>query len=286
MHFNLIGPGRLGKALAASLMHAGKHKLLGVYHPNFVRAQAAANTLGQGTAINNLSSLPKADITCITCPDDKMPGCVKALAAAAVIMPGSIIMHLSGILSSDVLMPLKQQGACIASLHPLKAFRETSQPETTAFQGINCAIEGDSKAIQILTPLWEHMGAQVFTLDSEKKTTYHAAAVMASNYLVTLAAEANNLFEASGMAPKNARDICLQLMQTSLDNLKQTDTPDKALTGPLVRGDAQTIKQHLDAIASKQTKDLYCATGLATLPLVNLDDESHKTLKQLLHKNN
>ena len=70
MHINLIGPGRLGKALAASLIHTGEHKLLGVYHPNFTHAQQAADTLGQGTPINTLTALPKADITCITCPDD------------------------------------------------------------------------------------------------------------------------------------------------------------------------------------------------------------------------
>lgn len=282
MHFNLIGPGRLGKALAASLIHTGEHKLLGVYHPNFTHAQQAADTLGQGTPINTLTALPKADITCITCPDDVMPSLVKQLAAAAVITPNHIIMHLSGMLSSDVLMPLKQQGACIASVHPLKAFRKTTHPKTTAFQGVNCGIEGDSQAIKILTPLWQAMGAQIFTLNSEKKATYHAAAVMASNYLVTLAAEASQLFEASGVPPENAHDICLQLMQTSLDNLKQTDTPKKALTGPLVRGDVQTIKQHLDAIASKKTKALYCAAGLATLPLVDLNEESLTALEHIL----
>jgi len=282
MHVNLIGPGRLGKALAASLISTGEHKLFAVYHPDSSRAQQAVNTLGQGTPIHQLSALPHADITLIACPDDKMPSLVEKLATASVITPGSIVMHMSGILSSDILIPLKQHGALIASVHPLKAFRKTNTPDTTAFQNIHCAIEGDSKAIKILTPLWQAMGAHIFTLNSEKKATYHAAAVMASNYLVTLAAEASNLFKISGAPQKNAQDICLQLMQTSLDNLKQTDAPEKALTGPLVRGDAQTIQQHLDAITSEKTKNLYCAAGLATLPLTDLDDESLTALKDIL----
>jgi len=284
MHINLIGPGRLGKALVQSLTHAGEHTLLAVYHPDIARAQQAVDAIGQGTPINNLSLLPKADITLITCPDDVMASLVDKLAEAAVVAPNSIIMHLSGILSSDVLMPLKQQGAWIASVHPLKAFRKTTQPETTAFQDVHCGIEGNSKAIKILTPLWQAMGAQLFTLNSEKKAAYHAAAVMASNYLVTLAAEASELFKSSGVPPQNAREICLQLMQTSLDNLKQTDTPEKALTGPLVRGDVQTIEQHLDAISSGKTKNLYCAAGLATLPLVDLNDEILTALEHILKK--
>jgi len=282
MHINLIGPGRLGKALAASLIYTGEHELLSVYHPKITSAQHAARALGHGTAINNLKSLSNADITLITCPDDKMPALIKELAETAVIMPNSTVMHASGILSSDILMPLKQQGAHIASLHPLKAFREASTPDTNAFQGVHCAIEGDGKAITILTPLWQAMGAHVFKLNAEKKATYHAAAVMASNYLVTLAAEANQLFEASGVPPENAQAICMQLMQTSLDNLKQTDTLKKALTGPLVRGDIQTIQKHLDAIKLEQTKNLYCTAGLATLPLTDLDDESLTALKKIL----
>jgi predicted short-subunit dehydrogenase-like oxidoreductase (DUF2520 family) len=283
MHVNLIGPGRLGKALAASLISTGEHKLFAVYHPDISRAQQAVNILGQGTPIHQLSALPHADITLITCPDDKMPSLVEKLATAAVITPGSIVIHLSGILSSDILMPLKQQGASIASVHPPKAFQETTTPETTAFQGVYCGIEGDDKAIKILTLLWQTMGAHIFTLNSEKKATYHAAAVMASNYLVTLASEASKLFAISGVPQADAHNICIQLMQTSLDNLKQTDTPNKALTGPLVRGDVQTIQQHLDAISSEKTKNLYCTAGLATLPLTDLDDEQLTALKKLLH---
>ncbi|MDF1683844.1 MAG: DUF2520 domain-containing protein [Legionellaceae bacterium] len=283
MYINLIGPGRLGKALAASLLSTGEHELLSVYHPQITSAQDAIRTLGHGTAINNLKLLPKSDITLIICPDDKMPGLIKELAEAMIIQPNSIVMHASGILSSDILMPLKQQGASIASLHPLKAFREASTPDTTAFQDVHCSIEGDDKAIKILTPLWQSMGAHIFRLNSEKKTTYHAAAVMASNYLVTLAAEANKLFETSGVPSENAREICIQLMQTSLDNLKQAKTPKQALTGPLVRGDLQTIQKHLDAIKLEQTKRLYCAAGLATLPLTDPNKQDQKKLKSMLY---
>jgi len=285
MRINLIGPGRLGKALAASLIYTGEHELLSVYHPKLTSAQHAVCALGHGTAIHNLKLLPKADITLITCPDDKMPRLIKKLSEAMIIQPNSIVMHLSGILSSDILKPLKQQGAHIASLHPLKAFRAASTLDTHAFQGVNCTIEGDAKAIHILTPLWLSMGAHIFALNPEKKSSYHAAAAMASNYLVTLASEASKLFETSGVPQADAHSICVQLMQTSLDNLKQTDTPQKALTGPLVRGDLQTIQKHLDAISSETTKNLYCAAGLATVPLVNLNNQVRKALENLLYNN-
>lgn len=283
MHINLIGPGRLGKAIAASLISTDEHELLSVYHPKITSAQDATRALGHGTAINNLKLLPRADITLITCPDDKMPGLIKKLTEVMIIQPNSIVMHASGILSSDILMPLKKQGAWVASLHPLKAFRKANTPDRNAFQGVNCATEGDDEAILKLTPLWQSIGAHVFKLNSDKKASYHAAAVMASNYLVTLASEANNLFEISGLPPENAREICLQLMQTSLDNLKQTDTPKQALTGPLARGDIKTVQQHLDAIKTQKTKNLYCAAGLATLPLTDLNKQDQKKLKFMLY---
>ena len=282
MQFNLIGPGRVGLALSHALIDTGQYTLLGVYHPQHASAEKAVQTLGQGAPFNTLQTLPKADITFITTKDTDIESIACELASIKNLKPGSLVAHMSGILSSDVLTPLKEKNAYIGSLHPLKAFCQKDTPEKNAFKNIDCAVEGDKTAVTQLTKLGHTLGATVFTLNPEKKTSYHAAAIMASNYLVTLTAVATTLFETAGIPETDAHRLCTRLMQTSLDNLKQSDTAKDALTGPLMRGDIKTIQKHLNTIDSQTTKALYQTAGLATLPLVDLEKQMLTTLKVLL----
>ena len=282
MQFNLIGPGRVGLALADALINTAQYTLLGMYHPRLASAEKAVQLLGQGNPIDSLKALPKADITFITTKDTDIESIAFELARLKNLKPHSLIAHMSGILGSDSLTPLKNQSLYIGSLHPLKAFCQKDTPEKNAFRNIDCAVEGDASAVKQLSALGHLLGATVFSINPEKKANYHAAAIMASNYLVTLAAEAASLFENAGIPKTDAHTLCTHLMQTSLDNLKQTNTAKNALTGPLMRGDADTIQKHLNTIDPNHTKALYQTAGLATLPLTNLTQETLKTLKALL----
>ena len=179
--FNIIGAGRLGKNIALSLITHGDNQLVAVCNHNLASAAKAVRALGAGTAVNRLTDLPEVDLTFITTPDD-------LIADMAALLPASsgVVVHCSGVLGSDVLAPLKKNGCHVASLHPLKAFREHHlQPD--AFQNCDCMVEGDEYAVELLTRLFSGMRAQVLPIMAAKKSTYHAAAVMASNYLVTLA---------------------------------------------------------------------------------------------------
>jgi predicted short-subunit dehydrogenase-like oxidoreductase (DUF2520 family) len=282
MHVNLIGPGRVGQALAASLLQTNSYTLMGIYHPDIKQAKKVTQQLKQGIPCDTLAALPTADITFITAPDDIIPSLCTQLSNEATLKPESIIAHMSGILDSKVLMPVKKQNVSIGSLHPLKAFRRTNKPEHHAFKNIDCAVEGETHATTCLTTLAQTLGAHVFVLDPEKKAIYHAAAIMASNYLVTLAAESSTLFQEAGVADDDALKLCTRLMQTSLDNLKHVQTPEQALTGPLMRGDINTLKQHLDHIKSPVTQALYRAAGLATLPLTTLPYTDTESIKKCL----
>lgn len=282
MYFNLIGPGRVGLALAHALIHTGQYTLLSLYHPQLASAKQASQMLGQGTPIDDLKVIAKADITFITTQDSNIESITFELTQAKSLKPNSTIAHMSGLLSSDILAPLKTQNVYIGSLHPLKAFCQKDSPEENAFQQINCAVEGEEIAVTQLTKIAHDLNAVVFKINPKNKDTYHAAAIMASNYLVTLAAEATHLFKNAGFLETDAHKLCTHLMQTSLNNLKKSGNAKKALTGPLVRGDTDTIQKHLNAIHSETTQSLYQTAGLATLPLTPLKEQALITLKALL----
>ena len=281
--FNLIGAGRLGKTLAVALTHNNVAELLSLYNPSLTSSQKVTQQLGTGKAIASLAELQPADMLWITAPDDQTSLIVHELVEKSSIRPGTIVVHCSGVLGSDILAPLAQLGCHTASLHPLKAFAK-DDINPMAFQGCYCAIEGSPQAITTLSNLFERLGAKLTAINPSKKAVYHAAAVISSNYLVTLAAEGIKLLEEAGIETDTAFAITQQLMQGSLQNIGKTRSPRQALTGPLVRGDKKTIQCHLENLNDPITKQLYCAAALATLPLTLLDETQRHEIEALLRQ--
>ncbi len=278
MRFNIIGAGRLGKNLALSLMSLRDNQLVAVCNHGFDSAVKAVIEIGSGTAITTLADLPVVDLTFITTPDDSIATVVTKWAN-----PSGIVVHCSGALGSDVLTPLKEKGCLVASIHPLRAFRN-NQLQADAFQSCDCVVEGDEEAVRLLTTLFTNRGARVTPITASKKSTYHAAAVMASNYVVTLAGCAMELFIEAGLPALQAKGMTERMMQSSLTNIQNTDHTTDALTGPLARGDVNTISQHLHAIKTPHIAALYKAAGLATLPLTHLDSGTSSALRTLLNE--
>ncbi|WP_419419732.1 Rossmann-like and DUF2520 domain-containing protein [Legionella sp. D16C41] len=282
LHFNLIGAGRLGKNLALSLSSAG-HLLKAIFNKQVITANQACSTLNSGKAVAYLSDLPQADIIFITTPDDVIEEIVLELASKKIIKPGSIAVHCSGVLNSDILKPLQAQGCFIASLHPLKAFRADTL-DKNSFNNCDCALEGDNQATQVLSMLFKPLGANLVTIMPDKKPLYHAAAVFASNYLVTLALQALHLFKEVGIKEQEAKPIIARLMHTSLANIQDAANLSTALTGPLARGDVNTIVKHLKAQKYLSTLPLYKALSVETLPLTSLSLLQKKLLAELLRE--
>lgn len=277
MKFNIIGAGRLGKNLALSLVSGHAHQLVAICNQTLESAVIALTELGSGIAVKTLAELPAVDLTFITTPDDTINTLV-----AAWKKPSGIIVHCSGALSSDILAPFKNKGCSVASIHPLRAFRKKLHVD--AFKDCYCVVEGDNEATTLLTDLFKGMGAHVIPISAVKKNTYHAAAVMASNYLVTLAGSAATLFMDAGLSDSQARDMTQNLMQSSLANIQHTTRLADALTGPLARGDIETINTHLHAIEEPHIEALYRAAALATLPLTDLDVDALHALRKRLNE--
>jgi len=276
--FHIIGPGRLGLALAKSLMNLPNYELVNIYHPSIAAAKSACEALGAGEPVDNYANLEHCDITFITAPDDAIKEIAKALALNP---PSDYVFHCSGIQSAQALAPLAKQNVCIGSMHPLKAFRKDSYLESNPFQDVNCAIEGE---FELLTQLVKHLGGHAFSIDANQKALYHTAAIMASNYQVSLAHEACAHLVKAGLGEEEALRLTTMLMQTSLDNLKAVDMPELALTGPLARGDISTVQKHLEALKAPEERVLYRALAHKTLSITSLSHDTIAALEELLEQ--
>ncbi|MFY7698191.1 MAG: Rossmann-like and DUF2520 domain-containing protein [Legionella sp.] len=281
MKVNIIGAGALGKNLAFALQKKSIAEIGSICNQSIVSACQAVNAIGFGTPVPTLTDLSPADITFITCSDDNISIVADLLAETNIISIDSYVIHCSGVLDTQVLQSLKKRNCSIASIHPLKAFRSLPLNEEV-FKGCYCVVEGDELAIRMLKTLFTDLGAVIVSIDSTKKSIYHSAAVMASNYLVTLAASATTLLQQAGIDDDLACSMVCQLMDSSMSNIKRSQQFTDALTGPLRRGDISTIHKHLNAIQDPLINDFYCVAALATLPLTSHNQETLRALKCLL----
>lgn len=291
--FNLIGAGRLGSSVTFALTREGNCQLQAIYQRDGIHAKQFIAALGHGQVFQKLDALPYAPLTVITTPDDVLPTIVKKLASDKKLrseqtlesLKKSIVIHMSGSLSSEVLSPLRDKGYSVASFHPLKAFAERSlENKPYVFKDCDVVYEGDEDAIAFMLPLFEKLGAHFTRVTPELKILYHAGAVMASNYLVTLAAQGIGLMTQAGIDAGIAHKMVARLMQTSLDNVREQPMLEQALTGPLARGDLDVIARHLQAIDNPVTRQLYSSQLLATLPLTRLDETKCDFLKKWIEE--
>jgi predicted short-subunit dehydrogenase-like oxidoreductase (DUF2520 family) len=178
-----------------------------------------------------------------------------------------VVIHCSGALSSDILSSARACGAVVATLHPLQSFASVDQA-VSLLPGSFCTIEGDKSALPLVCQMIEDIGGIVLEIAPEKKTLYHAAAVAASNYLVTLMHLALELNKAAGLPWDISINVLLPLIRGTLSNIDEKGIP-HALTGPIARGDVATVSAHLAAIEKDVPGllPLYRCLGLYTVDL-------------------
>ncbi len=268
MKLNLIGPGRLGKTLACLWRRSDLVEVGAIVGRSVINIHEAISFIGDGTA-TPWEQLKPADVTLLATPDAALEESAHRLVATGSIRPGQIVIHCSGALSSAVLEPLRVTGARIASIHPLFSFADPANAVNT-FQGTWCGYEGDGDALGTVIPLFEHIGAHCFAIDASRKTLYHAGAVLACNNLTALIAAALRSMEAAGVGQDQALSALCPLIDGTLANIRNLGTA-KALTGPVVRADAQTVAaqnlalERLDPILGS----LYRALGVVTLDVAS-----------------
>ncbi len=220
-------------------------------------------------------------MTWLAVPDDAIGSCATALSAGRE-WRGKVAFHSSGALSSDVLAPLRHSGAAVASIHPMMTFVRSANvptaPALDTLRGVCFAVEGDARAVRVAGDIARDLGGEVLKLNAERKAAYHAFGAFLSPLLVAELTAAEEVARAAGISKVHAqrilRPIVLQTVNNYLANGGQ-----KAFSGPLVRGDVETVKRHLASLHG-QALDVYVA--LARLAIRKLKVKNGQKMKQLL----
>ena len=278
----IIGAGKVGSTLAGAL-HTTGYPITAVW--SRTPAHAAELAARAGATVVPLEQTPEqAALTLIAVSDDSLAELVEWLAGAGAWRRGQMVVHCSGVLPAAVLAPAAGHGALTGGFHPLAAIagRARDLPRGIAF-----AVEAEEPLRGTLRRMAHDLGGHPFDLDPDGRALYHAAAVLASNYTVVLAALAADLLTRAGAEGDAALQAILPLLHSTLANLQNAGLPE-ALTGPLVRGDAGTVARHLAALdaTAPWIAQVYRTLGTAALPLVEargtLDVATRRELEDML----
>ena len=238
----ILGAGAAGAAVGRALRRAGR-PVAAVCRRDRARARAAARAVGGAARVftDPARAARGADLVLIAVRDGEIADLAQRLARADAVAPGALVVHLSGAVPSAALAPLRAAGARTAALHPLQTFAG----EPPDLRGVRWFHEGDAR--RECGALVRRLGGVLRPLDPGRKALYHAAAVAASNYLVAVEDLAVRLAGGAGIPPREALRALLPLVRGTVRNLEARGLP-AALTGPVARGDAATVRTHREAL--------------------------------------
>jgi predicted short-subunit dehydrogenase-like oxidoreductase (DUF2520 family) len=241
----ILGAGRMGQGLALALGDAG-HRVALVSrssHPVIPPLRLHGGRREQ--------ALQDAAVVVLAVPDTAITSLAAELAVEGGISPRHVVLHLSGLRDREALGPLAASGAALGSLHPLQT---VSDPATAParFAGAYAGVEGDDRALAAAEALARSLGMVPVRIPAGAKPAYHAGAAFAANYTTALVAVAERLALAAGITPEIARRLYLPLIRGAAANLESG--PAAALTGPVRRGDVETVVAHLAALGPEDRK--------------------------------
>lgn len=283
----LIGPGKVGTSIGVL---AGKngYRVTAIGARDLDKAQRSARLIdGNPKACSPVEAARSAGLILLTVSDGAIQSVCEDLAKKGAFSSEQIVAHLSGALSSEVLSSAnKFCGAKIGSFHPLQMF-PTVESALAAMPGSHWFCEGDHDAVTVLGELVEKIGGRPHTITAAHKVLYHCSSVIACNYLNALMDVALAVAEQAGLDRKTAWEALFPLVRATVANIDKLGTAD-SLTGPIERGDVQTVSHHLHALGKNNAEitEIYKALGKWTIRLAHekgslkLEDEAR--LKKLL----
>jgi predicted short-subunit dehydrogenase-like oxidoreductase (DUF2520 family) len=268
----IIGAGRLGGALGRLLVQAGV-PVAAVTARSRPSAAAAARFIGSGKPLTDVvKAASGAAIIFITTPDREIRAVCERIARGGGLRPDALVVHASGAHTRELLDAARDAGALRAVIHPLQSVPSREQGVVN-LPGSYFRIEADAGALRRVRALVRALGGSELVLPRWKSgpqsaALYHAGAVAASNYLVTLIDYAVRHFQALGADRQQALRAVLPLVRGTLANIERLGIPG-ALTGPIARGDVQTVAGHSAALQQRAPEllDLYRVLARQTVPL-------------------
>jgi predicted short-subunit dehydrogenase-like oxidoreductase (DUF2520 family) len=216
-----------------------------------------------------------ADVTWFCVPDSEI-----GRAAAGLLgheWKAKIAFHSSGVLTSDVLAALRRKGASVAAVHPLMTFVRGSIPQ---LKGVPFFVEGNQPALRVARNIVRNLGGTAVSLRKQDKAAYHAFATMICPLLVSLLAASEDAAALARISRSQARRRMMPILRQTLENYLKLG-PANAFSGPIVRGDAATIRMHLRALSQEPAaKDVYI--DLARAALRYLPSRKKRELQEVL----
>ncbi len=285
MKIGFIGAGKVGTAFGMYLKQNGL-TVYGYYSRTFESALMAAEFTGTKAEKELKDIVVNADILFITTNDNEISRVCERLVNENLINEEKIIVHMSGAASSKILSRVKEKGCYIYSLHPLQAFADVNKA-VNELKSTIFSLEGDEEKIDVIENILKTIGNTYFKITSDQKAIYHATACVVSNYLVTLIDYGLSLFQSIGIEKASGYKALYPLIEGTIKNIYELGT-EKALTGPIARGDTATIHKHMEALkrSSSDFLELYKILGIETIDLASKeklrDNKKVTELKNIL----
>jgi predicted short-subunit dehydrogenase-like oxidoreductase (DUF2520 family) len=288
LNIAIIGIGRLGGALALALSKKG-YEIDCLISRSPETAGIIAESITPKPEILALEELEKisSDVIFITTPDPEIQKVAENLAGKLKHQP--FVFHTSGSLSSEILRSLGAINCPIGSLHPLVSISD-SRFGAERFKDAFFCVEGEPQAVSLAEKIVADLGGKSFSIATQFKPLYHAAAVTASGHLVALFSIATEMLAACGLSESAAQEILFPLVNSTIENLS-AQTPVEALTGTFARADVETLKRHLTALRQNVSIDdfnVYLQLGMRSLHLAQeqgADAEKLEEMHRMLGEN-
>ena len=279
-----IGAGVTGTALAAKLWQRG-YQVVAVSSRSLDSARRLASHVRDCTVCEGPQQVADlASVVFITTPDD----IISDIAAGIRWRPGQVAVHCSGVHSIDILEAATRSGAHTCCLHPLQTFAGIEEAINTV-SGSTFAIEGDDFGLAMAREMAQALDGNVILLKAGDKVKYHIAAVTLSNYLVALMKTSADLWQSFGIPQEEAVKAMLPLLKGTVGNIERVGIPG-CLTGPIARGDVETVRKHVTALEKEHTNslDIYRVMGLKTLEIAlakgRISLETAEEIRNLLNE--
>jgi len=259
----IVGAGNLGTALAVSLRRAGyaiESVIARRRGASLKNAQGLAKQVGAVASVGPAADA-RAEVIWFCVPDGEIARAARAFAAKGK-WKGKIVLHSSGALSSDELDALRRRGASVASVHPMMTFVKDSRP---SLAGVPFAIEGDAAAVRVARRIVNDLAGNAYPIGKKDKAAYHAWGAFASPLFTALLATGEQVAAIAGVSHQEARRRIIPILLQTLANYAAFGAAG-AFSGPIVRGDVDTVRRHLRALsAAAPAREVYSALARAAL---------------------
>lgn len=268
----------MGLSLGAALQRAG-WTIVGVCDTSVERRRTVRETLGVEVHHEITALCREAAVVLVAVPDSAIEAVAEEAREKGACGPAQIWIHVSGAKPATALSPLLGRVLAVGAVHPAHVFAPGQVTQLKC--GFTFAVDGGNEILALAERMASDLGGRTVRVSGDQRTAYHAATVLASNCVAALLAESRRLMAAGGIGTEDAERLVVSLARSAVSHAGKVGV-NASLSGPIRRGDADTVSAHLGALgAVGSSQEIYRTLGLAT---VRLAKEIGQTDRRALHR--